>query len=474
MGIPSVNTVRPAAAPPHRTKAAVRDLADTRVIDYPEPIAVSDTGYAALLAGMVAASRRFRDAAAASIAKRARTLFGTTEPTPNQLVKTTFAHRDFGRTKTKILDDPAACAMIDRALTAPADRIALLCTGFPMKVFNPLETEYGGHNTDLGDAAVILRFTELADVLNRFAQPLGKTFNVSVISDGIMNEGMFKVGGNTTAAYVSNLQRLTGRLGAHSHVTIEEFTTLLGARRSPYEAAVAAAKTHAHTHLPPAPNPADLATALTAATNQENDTYGTVSFTDVFNSTIGSVRYPEIEHLAHYYTTDFTTTYYLIIGSILWGQEIADTKTYETITEEFPETMRNDFLNDSRNLQKEVLAKAWHSTIEYLAVLNANRTTDILTALHPAGIRLTTRPKPGQIGAHTADQTNPALFSYHSIPVIAPSHKGKHVKLDFALRATALIGSYQPITHNGVAVAYLHPELDHTDLTALPWRRGTK
>src|SRR5690606_10925755 len=317
MGIPSVNTVRPAAAPPHRTKAAVRDLADTRVIDYPEPIAVSDTGYAALLAGMVAASRRFRDAAAASIAKRARTLFGTTEPTPNQLVKTTFAHRDFGRTKTKILDDPAACAMIDRALTAPADRIALLCTGFPMKVFNPLETEYGGHNTDLGDAAVILRFTELADVLNRFAQPLGKTFNVSVISDGIMNEGMFKVGGNTTAAYVSNLQRLTGRLGAHSHVTIEEFTTLLGARRSPYEAAVP------------------------AATNQEHDTYGTVPFTDVFNSTIGSVRYPEIEHLAHYYTTDFTTTYYLIIGSILWGQEIADTKTYETITEEFPETMRN-------------------------------------------------------------------------------------------------------------------------------------
>src|SRR5690606_21944642 len=123
---------------------------------------------------------------------------------------------------------------------------------------------------------------------------------------------------------------------------------------------------------------------------------------------------------------------------------------------------------------KEVLAKAWHSTIEYLDVLNAHRTTDILTALHPAGIRLTTRPKPGQIGAHTADQTNPALFSYHSIPVIAPSHKGKHVKLDFALRATALIGSYQPITHNGVAVAYLHPELDHTDLTALPWRRGTK
>src|SRR5690606_34986150 len=283
MGIPSVNTVRPAPAPLHRTKTAVRDLADTRVIDYPTPVRVSDTGYAALLAGMVTASYRFRDTAAESIAKRARVLFNTDNPTPAQLVKATFAHRDFGRTKTTILDAPTACAMIDRALTAPADRIALFCTGFPMKVFNPLETEYGGHNTDLGDAAVILRFTELADVLHRFAQPLGKPFNVSVISDGIMNEGMFKVGGNTAAAYVSNLQRLTGRLGAHSHVTIEEFTTLLGARRSPYEAAVAAAKTHAHTHLPPAPNPADLATALTAATNQENDTYGTVSFTDVVN-----------------------------------------------------------------------------------------------------------------------------------------------------------------------------------------------
>src|SRR5690606_25007788 len=219
-------------------------------------------------------------------------------------------------------------------------------------VFNPLETEYGGHNTDLGDAAVILRFAELADVLNRFAQPLGKTFTVSVISDGLMNDGMFKVGGNTTATYVSNLQRLTGRLGAHSHVTIEEFTTLLGARRSSYDAAVTAAKTHAHTHLPPAPAPAELAATLTAATNQEHDTYGTVSFTDVFNSTIGSVRYPEIEHLAHYYTTDFTTTYYLIIGSILWGQEIADTKTYETITEEFPETMRND-RSEERRVGKE-------------------------------------------------------------------------------------------------------------------------
>src|SRR5690606_29139078 len=82
-----------------------------------------------------------------------------------------------------------------------------------------------------------------------------KTFTVSVISDGLMNDGMFKVGGNTTATYVSNLQRLTGRLGAHSHVTIEESTTLLGARRSPYDAAVTPPKTHAHTHLPPAPPP---------------------------------------------------------------------------------------------------------------------------------------------------------------------------------------------------------------------------
>src|SRR5690606_41013485 len=137
MGIPSVNTVRPAPAPLHRTKTAVRDLADTRVIDYPTPVRVSDTGYAALLAGMVTASYRFRDTAAESIAKRARVLFNTDNPTPAQLVKATFAHRDFGRTKTKILDDPTACAVTHRPLPPPAARRALLRTGLPMTVYHP-------------------------------------------------------------------------------------------------------------------------------------------------------------------------------------------------------------------------------------------------------------------------------------------------------------------------------------------------
>lgn len=463
--------------PLHRTKTAVRDMADR--LCRSSPITISGVEYSRVLASLQRSSAAFVAGVIKQTEQRARVLFEVAEPTPQQCIKAVFAHRAFGRVKGKILADEAAMAMIDRALEAEtATVVRLFCTGFPMKVFNPLETGYCGDAVDLGDVSVLLRYAELAQALTHFGRPLGKSFAVTVVSDGRMNDGMFKTESLACEAYVSKLEDMIVRLGIEDFVSVTEFYSMLaeaGAGHRPeYDRAVERIKAACHAAFGPLLDRDDLELSLKRALQCEEDGFGTANFADLFHSSIGSVRYQEIEHLAAEFTLGFEAVYTLIVGSILWSQRIEDTRSGQAIARALPEPARANFLYRARAEQAAVTEKAWHATIEYFAVAEAVRATDILNALFPGGIRLTTRPKAGQIGVHTSDQNAPSLFSYHSVPVIVPCDRGKRVKLDFQLRLHALTGDYRPVLLHGTdTVGYVHPDVPLGSVEALPWRRGS-
>ncbi|WP_335988516.1 hypothetical protein [Glycomyces sp. MUSA5-2] len=468
----------PAAAPDpplHRTKAAVRDMADH--LYRSSPITLSGTEYAKVLDALQESSGAFVAGAIRQTQQRAKVLYETEDPTPQQCIKAVFAHRSFGRTKSKILDDAAAMDMIDRSLASEDPVVRLFCTGFPMKVANPLETECRSDAVDLGDVSVLLRYAELAAVLTHFGQPIGKAFAVTVISDGRMNDGMFKTESLACESYVSRLGDMTARLAIDEYVSVTEFYSMLaeaGAdHRVAYDRAVEAARTHCHDVFGPLLDRGDLDQSLKQALDRENDLFDTANFADLFHSSIGSIHYPEIRQLAHEFTLEFAVVYTLIVGSILWGQRIEDTRVNDVIMRALPAPARSNFQYRAQKEQAAVAEKAWHSTIEYFAVMEAARTTDILNTIVPGGIRVTTRPKQGQIGVHTSDQNSPSLFSYHSVPVIVLCDKGKRVKVDFQLRLHALTGGYRPVLLHGTdTVAYVHPDVPLELLDALPWRRG--
>lgn len=462
--------------PLHRTKAAVRELADH--LYRSGPITLSGIEYSRVLESLQRSSAAFTGAAIGQTEQRARTLFEVDVPTPQQCIKTVFAHRSFGRTKGKILDDEAAMGMIDRALESERATVRLFCTGFPMKVPNPLETGYRGDAVDLGDVSVLLRYAELAQVLTHFGQRIGKSFAVAIVSDGRMNGGMFKTESLACESYVSRLGDMTARLGIEDFVAVTEFYSILAeagaGHRAEYDRAVERMKTECHAAFGPLLDRDDLEQSLKQALKCEDDRFGSANFADLFHSSIGSVRYPEIEQLAQEFALGFEAAYTLIVGSVLWGQRIEDTRMGDVIMRGLPGPARANFLYRAGAEQAAVADKSWHSTIEYFAVMEAARSTDILNTLVPGGIRVTTRPKAGQIGVHTSDQNSPSLFSYHSVPVIILCDKGKRVKIDFRLRLHALTGGYRPVLLHGTdTVAYVHPDVPLRPLDALPWKRGS-
>lgn len=464
--------------PPHRTMVAVRTLAEAYPQQEPDPIPISDQEFEALLGSFTMASSSFVARAENQVANRAQTLFETSTPSPEQGIKTVFSHRDFGRAKGEILEDGEAMGMIDRALGSDSQEVPIYCTGFPMKVFNPLETEYQGNVVDLGDVSVLLRFAELAEALTHFGSQIDKKFSMTVVSDGRMNAGMFKVDPEICDSYIANLNGMIDRLGISSLVSVQEFFRLLESDtqlEKEYEATTQDTKAEWHDTFNDLLCPHSLSQSIESALQVERREYGSSSFGQLFHSTIGSVRLKGIERLSEEFGVSFLRTYAMILESILWDQDLEASKSYSGVLEGVSKLKRASLTEALMRERSITMQEAWHSTIEYIAVLAVNRATNALDGLFPNGIRVTTRPKKGQIGIHTSDQSAPTLFSYHSIPVILPCNKGRNVKLDFQLRSDALVNGHRPVTLNdGRAVCYTHPDVSLSAIDQLPWRRGSK
>ncbi|GIG67100.1 hypothetical protein [Phytomonospora endophytica] len=460
----------------HRTKIAVQEAMSIRTVPKTHPIPLSAQKFDELIGALKQASAAFTSTARDQIARRARAFFRETDPSPEQKIKATFAHRSFGRAKGRVLHDPEAMDMVDRALKSENDHVRLFCTGFPMKVFNPLETEYRGDVVDLGDISVLLRFAELASVLTHFGERIGKTFSVSVVSDGRLNAGMFRADQGICESYTANLNAIVQELGLSSLVSVLEFHAALGPhtnRRAEFEQAVADARNEAHAGFGVLLNPGDLERSLSTALEHERRHYFGSSFRDIFHSTVGSVRYTGIERLSRILGIGLLETYTVILHSILWNRRI----DADHVRNLLPAGPRDETLGAAlRELDREcshTTRTAWESTIEYFAVLRANKRVDPLDELFPDGIRITTRPKPGQIGVHTSDQSAPTLFSYHSVPVIVPCDKGRSVKVDFRLRLHALMEGCRPVVMDGGDIlCYRQPGVPDLPLHRLPWARG--
>jgi len=461
----------------HRTKVAVREVADAQLIYRSNPITISSREFSVILESLKRASLSFTTTVKGQITNRARSLFRVSMPSPEQKIKSVFSHRDFGRTKGNMLEDAEAMKMVDRALKSDTREIRLFCTGFPMKIFSPLETNYQGDSVDLGDISVLLRFAELAEVLTHFGSQIGKKFSVVIVSDGRMNAGMFKVDPRVCDSYVAKLNAMISELDISSFVSVREFSFLLvphESLRKEYEHLTKKIKAGCHAKFDHLLNLEDLGQSIKSALRREYCDYHKSSFGYLFNSTIGSVRYDRIEQFSKNFGLDFLKTYSMILESILWGQKVEQTKSYKGLLVGLSERTKANFLKELRRERSVTMRKAWHSTIEYFAVLEVNQATKILDALFPDGVRITTRPKKGQIGVHTSDQNCPALFSYHSVPVILPCNKGKNVKVDFQLRFNALKSGYRPILLNGTdIICYEHPNVSSLPIEQLPWMRGS-
>src|SRR5687767_4840978 len=91
--------------PLHRTKVAVREIADAQLIYQSNSITISSQEFGIILESLKRASSSFTTTVKDQITNRARSLFGVSTPSPEQKIKTVFSHRDFGRIKGKILED---------------------------------------------------------------------------------------------------------------------------------------------------------------------------------------------------------------------------------------------------------------------------------------------------------------------------------------------------------------------------------
>lgn len=462
--------------PYHRTKLALQEEIGAGIVEGADPLLLTTSEFDVVVGALMQASDLFVERAATQVSNRAKVLFDTNSPSPSQRVKTVFTHRDIGRTKAAILDDPEAMAMVDGALDSSSESVGLVCTGFPMKVYNPLETNYQGDVVDLGDISVLLRFAEMSRLLTHFGSAEGKKFLATIVSDGRMNMGMFKADPEVSQSYISNLTAMIGRLGISDYVSVQEFFSVLSvdeARSREYEELTGVVKADCHAKFDHLFHQNELGRSIESAIDLEYRDYQTTSFGDLFNSTIGSVRYRGIEALSAEFNLDFLETYASILRSILWDQRLEDSRLYKDATVRLPEPARMDFHERLMQERTRTLQEAWDSTIEYFAVLQANKQMRILESLFPGAIRLTTRPKKGQIGVHTSDQNSPTVFSYHSVPVVVPCSKGKKVKVDFQLRSNALTSGCRPVLLDGVeTVFYLHPSIAFDNLEELPWIRG--
>lgn len=475
-----------AVAPPelmsrlHRTKMTVDGIGGLQPSHEQDPLILHADEWSMAIAGLKTASGSFVSRVVDQTPSAAARLYGGADLGYSHFIKAALTHRDLGRKKTAIIADDAAMSMVDRALGSENPEIPMYCTGFPMKVYNPLETHYGGDEIDLGDVSVLLRFAELAKALNHFGKDNHKEFVVKIVSDGIMNNGMFMADADVCRSYVRKLQALSEQLGIAELVHVVEFFGLLDENapiKSAYEAQVAETKAKFHHQFDGLLGTDHLKKSIAAAVECEKQLNGTTAFEDIFNSTVGSTRYRGIEQLTADFGLFLPEVYAMILESVLWERDVKTTRVYAEAAQTVPPESMRAFDAALHEAIDSTLKQAWRGTVDYLAVMHTSSQLNVLDQLHPNGIRLTTRPKTGQIGVHTSDQTNPSLFSYHSVPVVRPTNRGRNVKIDFELLVNAVRKSCRAVqSEDGNVLFYLHPEIDilQHDITKLPWLRGSK
>lgn len=456
---------------PHRTQLIAAQAASLELPRDNGAFEISPEEFTIITNGLLRASEEFVDRAAEQICRNTRNESGQTN-TPTERVKITFAHRDLGRSKGAILADKQSMQMVDTALTSTASKVNLFCTGFPMKIFNPLETDYQGDLVELGDMSALLRFSELARILNIVGAGTEKKFMVTVVSDGNMNHGMFNVETKVCESYVNNLRATIGGLAITNTVSVKEFFSMLPQTDSRYEFYIRQLLENiaaCHNIFDECFDADNIEQSIGHALELEHANFGSSSFRDLFYSSTGSVRYRNLEEFSQEHGFDFAHVYSVVLHSILSEQE----GSLSAQAQKVPALLDGAGIARLRAQRTITATQAWHSTVEYFAVMQAANKTAILNSFFSDSIRVTTRPKPGQIGIHTSDQQSPTLFSYHSVAAIVPCNKARNVKVDFIPRYNALKNGFRAVVLAGIGpMFYLPPHINREDLASLPWKRG--
>lgn len=328
------------------------------------------------------------------------------------------------------------------AVIAKGETIRLVAPMLPHKIESPIKVR--GSLPGLAEAVVIVRLGEIAGVVDSLYPNDKRNPDVAgaefvVVADGRRFQTSLHVPEQMIQCYQDGVQWWIDQLGFTNTVKIVDYEVVMNERLTPHKRNernqyYMAAKKQLSSTLDPLLDVNRLHhTMRNVIRSEPYQERGSKEgrFVPLFKSTMYNIRYPVLSLYARRYHLDYSKLYQELTQHIfepytpaLSTQQLNAIAEYIKGGNEATKTPPASVLEIKEYLRCSMIAHAWESTKDYLAIVVADRqlADDPIIAGMENVIRFSIHSKPGQIGLETGG--NP-VQPWHGTAQLRPTKKNK-------------------------------------------------
>lgn len=328
------------------------------------------------------------------------------------------------------------------------EKIQIVAPMLPNKVASPLKTR--GVLPGLAEAGLIARLGEIAGVVDKLypKEKLKEGQHAAefiVVGDGRRFKNSWRTPEEAIDTYQAGLQWWIDQLGFSDTVSQLDYEHIMTKMLSPEaqekrDVSYARAMDELSHTLDPLLDVANFEASLKAVVasdpyTEESNPEG--RFVPLFKSTLYNIRYPALDLYTKKSGADYCSLYRELTSNIMTPFAPMDEATSDYVADYIKLTLMGGSAaapapeQIKEYLRRSMIAEAWESTKDYLAIVIADRDLEVdpITQGMEDVIRFSIHSKPGQIGLKTTSENGDAVQAWHGDGHLRLSDKGKKIKL---------------------------------------------